>query len=99
MKLGRNLRNGHDWKLTSWKSPEDPSIGDVSWGLVLNDYLECYMMKGNAKLFRVGQWNGLHFRALPEQVSNSFLHYEIVSSNDEIFYSYSIKINILLSQK
>jgi hypothetical protein len=56
------------------------------------------MMKGNAKLFRVGQWNGLHFRALPEQVSNSFLHYEIVSSNDEIFYSYSIKINTVISK-
>jgi hypothetical protein len=86
------------WKLTSWKSPEDPSIGDVSWGLVLNDYPE-YMMKGNAKIFRVRPWNGLHFSALPEHVSNSFLHYEIVSNNDEIFYSYSIKINILLSQK
>ncbi|KAK2381022.1 G-type lectin S-receptor serine/threonine-protein kinase [Trifolium repens] len=98
MKLGRNLRNGHDWKLTSWKSPEDPSIGDISWGLVLNDYPEYYMMNGSEKVFRIGPWNGLHFSALPEQVSNSFIDYKIVSNNDEIFYSYSIKINTVISK-
>ncbi|WJX44767.1 hypothetical protein P8452_31710 [Trifolium repens] len=98
MKLGRNLRNGHDWKLTSWKSPEDPSIGDVSWGLVLNDYPEYYMMNGSEKVFRIGPWNGLHFSALPEQVSNSFIHYEIVSNDNEIFYSYSIKSNTVISK-
>jgi len=98
MKLGRNLRNGLDWKLTSWKSPEDPSIGDVSWGLVLNDYPEYYMMKGNDKIFRLGPWNGLHFSALPEQVSNPFLNYEYVSNDEEIFFRYSIKINSVISK-
>ncbi|KEH30778.1 putative protein kinase RLK-Pelle-DLSV family [Medicago truncatula] len=98
MKLGRNLRNGLDWKLTSWKSPEDPSVGDVSWGLVLNNYPEYYMMKGNDKIFRLGPWNGLHFSALPEQVSNPFLNYEYVSNDDEIFFRYSIKINSVISK-
>jgi len=98
MKFGRNLRNGLVWKLTSWKSPEDPSAGDLSWGLVLNDYPEYYMMKGNEKFFRVGPWNGLHFSALPEQESNSFIHYEFVSNNDEIFFSYNLKNNSVISK-
>jgi len=97
MKLGRDLRKGLDRKLTSWKSPEDPSIGDVSWGLVLNDYPEYYMMKGNEKVFRIGPWNGLHFGGLPEQDSNSFLQYETVSNNDEIFFRYSIMVDNVIS--
>jgi hypothetical protein len=98
MKLGRNLKTGLDWKLTSWKSPEDPSIGDVSLGLVLNDYPEYYMMKGNEKVFRIGPWNGLHFGGLPEQGSNNFLQYETVSNNDEIFFRYSIMVDNVISK-
>ncbi|GAU41688.1 hypothetical protein TSUD_94090 [Trifolium subterraneum] len=55
-------------------------------------------MNGSEKVFRIGPWNGLHFSALPEQVSNSFIHYEIVSNDDDIFYSYSIEINTVISK-
>ncbi|XLR58372.1 hypothetical protein HN51_012747 [Arachis hypogaea] len=34
MKLGRDLRKGLDWRITCWKSPNDPSPGDFSLGLV-----------------------------------------------------------------
>ncbi|KAG4980519.1 hypothetical protein JHK82_033761 [Glycine max] len=49
MKLERNIRTGHEWKLTSWKNPNDPSPGDIYRVLELYNYPELYVMKGKKK--------------------------------------------------
>ncbi|KAJ1441978.1 putative serine/threonine-protein kinase [Sesbania bispinosa] len=97
MKLGWNLRIGQNWELTSWKSPIDPSPGDVSLGLVLHAYPEYVMMKGTEKFYRLGPWNGLHIGGLPELQSNSFMTYELVTNNDENFYTYTLNNNSVIS--
>ncbi|XVF70447.1 hypothetical protein PTKIN_Ptkin11bG0162400 [Pterospermum kingtungense] len=33
MKLGKNLKTGSEWFLTSWKTPEDPSPGNFTFRL------------------------------------------------------------------
>ncbi|KAJ1441979.1 putative serine/threonine-protein kinase [Sesbania bispinosa] len=97
MKLGRNLRTGQNWQLTSWKSPEDPSPGDVSWGLVFHAYPEYVMMKGTQKFYRLGPWNGLYVSGLPEQESNSLINFMFVTSSDENFYTFSLNNNSAIS--
>ncbi|KAJ1441970.1 S-locus glycoprotein domain [Sesbania bispinosa] len=98
MKLGWDLRNGLERRITAWKS-EDPSRGDLSWGTVLNNYPEFYLMNGTEKYCRIGPWNGLHFSGLSDQEPNSIYDFKFVTSNDfnyvsnkdEMFYSFTLK--------
>ncbi|XP_057451258.1 G-type lectin S-receptor-like serine/threonine-protein kinase At4g27290 isoform X2 [Lotus japonicus] len=97
MKVGRSFKSGHDWKLTSWKSPEDPSPSDFTWGLALRDYPDSYIMKGTKiKLSRFGPWNGEYPSGAPEvryttSSSTRLLgnRYEFVVNKDEMFYRYT----------
>ncbi|KAL2327891.1 hypothetical protein Fmac_021318 [Flemingia macrophylla] len=88
MKLGSNLRTGLQWRNTAWKSPDDPSPGDVYRVYELYNYPEIYLMKGTTKLFRYGPWNGEYFSGLPD------LSYglTVVRNKDEVYYNFS-KIN------
>ncbi|KAK7405123.1 hypothetical protein VNO78_06319 [Psophocarpus tetragonolobus] len=90
MKLGRNLRTGHEWKLTAWKSPNDPSPGDVYRVLELYNYPEFYIMKGTKKVYRFGPWNGLNFGGMSDLRNNSMYSFYYVSNSEEIYFSYSL---------
>lgn len=99
MKLGWDLRNDFERRITSWKSPDDPSPGDLSWSLVLHNYPEFYLMRRTEKYSRIGPWNGLQFSGLSDRkqssvydlkyVANNDLNY--VSNKDEMFYSLTLK--------
>ncbi|XP_027356316.1 G-type lectin S-receptor-like serine/threonine-protein kinase At4g27290 [Abrus precatorius] len=97
MKLGRNLQLDIPWTLTSWNSPVDPSIGDLSWVLLLHDYPEYYMMKGTEKFFRIGPWNGLYFSGTPGLRPNSIFDFSYVANMDEIFYTYTLTNKSVIS--
>uniref|UniRef100_A0A2N9J533 Bulb-type lectin domain-containing protein n=1 Tax=Fagus sylvatica TaxID=28930 RepID=A0A2N9J533_FAGSY len=58
MKIGWNSRNGLEWRLSAWKSPDDPSPGDLTYGIENHNYPESVMKKGSEKYFRTGPWNG-----------------------------------------
>lgn len=98
MKLGWDLRTGLERKLTSWKSPDDPSAGDFSWGLMLHNYPEFYLMIGTHKYYRTGPWNGLHFSGSSNRTLNPLYEFKYVTTNDliyasnkvEMFYSFSL---------
>jgi hypothetical protein len=45
MKLGWDLKRNLNKRLIAWKSDDDPTPGDFSWGVVLNPYPDIYMMK------------------------------------------------------
>jgi hypothetical protein len=61
MKMGWDLRKGTKWCLTAWKSPDDPSPGDFTYGIEMHSYLEPVVLKGTNKFYRIGPWNGLQF--------------------------------------
>ncbi|MED6161634.1 hypothetical protein PIB30_062634 [Stylosanthes scabra] len=82
MKTGKDLQNGLEWRLTSWKSVDDPSLGNFSWGLSLSDYPKFAIMNGTKKFSRIGPWNGLHFSGLPNLIPVS-----VVANQDKIYYS------------
>ncbi|KAK7312924.1 hypothetical protein VNO77_37179 [Canavalia gladiata] len=97
MKLGRSLQLGIDWRVRSWKSPDDPSPGEFSWGIELYNYPEYYLMNGNEKFFRIGPWNGLYFSGLPEQTANSIYGFEYVNNKDEIYFINTLKNDSVIS--
>jgi len=98
MKLGRNLRTGMEWRMTAWKSSNDPSPGIFYWGLLLYNYPEFYLMKGTEKYVRIGPWNGLHFSGIPDQKPNSIYDYRYISNKDEIYYTFSLKNDAVISR-
>ncbi|KAG5047179.1 hypothetical protein JHK86_016585 [Glycine max] len=85
MKLGWDLRTALEWKITAWKSPEDPSPGDFSFRLNLYNYPEFYLMKGRVKYHRLGPWNGLYFSGATNQNPNQLYEIKYVVKNDSMY--------------
>ncbi|XVF70433.1 hypothetical protein PTKIN_Ptkin11bG0161300 [Pterospermum kingtungense] len=85
MKLGKNLKTGSEWYLTSWKSTDDPSSGNFTLRLSTQGlpYLVAYM--GSAKYFRTGPWDGAYFGGT--LVSSYVWKPYLVHNKDEIYYS------------
>ncbi|XP_030974404.1 G-type lectin S-receptor-like serine/threonine-protein kinase At4g27290 [Quercus lobata] len=98
MKLGWDLRTGLERRLTSWKSPDDPSPGELSWGVVLHNYPEIFMNKGTEKFFRTGPWNGLSFSGLPVVKDNPVVTYNFVNNSDEVYFIYNLINNSVISR-
>ncbi|CAL5200787.1 unnamed protein product [Lathyrus oleraceus] len=91
MKFGLDFRTGLNRRLTAWKSPDDPSPADFSFGMVPHSYPDAYMMKGDKKFYRSGPWNGLHASGSPQVKPNPIYDYRFVYNKDEFYYTYSLK--------
>nr|XP_034932773.1 G-type lectin S-receptor-like serine/threonine-protein kinase At4g27290 [Populus alba] len=74
MKIGRNRITGMDWYLTSWKSTDDPSRGNVSTILVPYGYPEILVMENSIVRQRTGPWNGLRFSGFASFETKSHVH-------------------------
>ncbi|KAF8023930.1 hypothetical protein BT93_F1204 [Corymbia citriodora subsp. variegata] len=64
MKLGLNLKTGHERRLTAWRSMEDPSPGNYVSGLNYSQVLPQYEVVQadvHSIKYRTGEWNGVHF--------------------------------------
>jgi hypothetical protein len=85
-KLGRNRITGMDWHLTSWKSSDDPSRGNISIILVPEGYPEYAAVEDSKVKYRGGPWNGLGFSGLPRLKPNPIYTFEFVFNDKEIFY-------------
>ncbi|KAL0320738.1 UNVERIFIED_CONTAM: G-type lectin S-receptor-like serine/threonine-protein kinase [Sesamum radiatum] len=90
MKLGWDLRTHLNRRLSSWKSSDDPSPGELSGGIELDAYPQGVMRKGTRNYFRGGPWNGLRFSGAPELKSNPLFDFKFVSNQDEVYYQYRL---------
>ncbi|KAL0300061.1 UNVERIFIED_CONTAM: G-type lectin S-receptor-like serine/threonine-protein kinase [Sesamum angustifolium] len=90
MKLGWDLRTHLNRRLSSWKSSDDPSPGELSSGIELDVYPQGVMRKGTRKYFRGGPWNGLRFSGAPELKSNPLFDFKFVSNQDEVYYQFRL---------
>ncbi|MED6111355.1 hypothetical protein PIB30_051606 [Stylosanthes scabra] len=86
MKIGWNLKTGLNRQLSAWKNWDDPSKGDLTWGVVLGTTPELVMWKGTTEYYRSGPWNGERFSGK----TTSLFQLEFVSTNDELFYTYNL---------
>ncbi|KAG5255097.1 G-type lectin S-receptor serine/threonine-protein kinase [Salix suchowensis] len=80
MKLGRSRITGMEWSMTSWKSPDDPSKGNIP----------IIVMDGSEVKYRSGLWDGLRFIGVPYIKPNPIKKYEFVYNEKEIFYRESL---------
>ncbi|GMN67962.1 hypothetical protein TIFTF001_037017 [Ficus carica] len=65
MKLGWDLSTGFDRYLTSWKSADDPSVGDVTYRMsTIRGLSQTVLTVGLTRKFRSGIWNGIRYSGL-----------------------------------
>ncbi|KAG5047184.1 hypothetical protein JHK86_016590 [Glycine max] len=92
MKIGWYLKRNLSIHLTAWKSDDDPTPGDFTWGIILHPYPEIYLMKGTKKYYRVGPWNG------SPGLINSIYYHEFVSDEEELSFTWNLKNASFLSK-
>ncbi|WKA12319.1 hypothetical protein VitviT2T_029716 [Vitis vinifera] len=90
MKLGRNRVTGLDRYLSSWKSADDPSKGNFTYGIDLSGFPQLLLRNGLAVEFRAGPWDGVRFSGIPQLTNNSVYTFHFVSNEKEIYFIYSL---------
>ncbi|PON81470.1 S-receptor-like serine/threonine-protein kinase [Trema orientale] len=98
MKYGVDLVTGLNRGLTSWKSDDDPSIGDNTNILDPNGVPQFFLRKGSVIKFRSGPWNGLRFSGMPNLKPNPIYTYEFVCNETEIYYTYKLISSSVVSR-
>ena len=97
MKVGWNLKTGLQRNLTSWKSADDPSLGDFSYGFDINVLPYLVIGVGSSKKARTGPWNGLEFNGV--HVMDNLVYKAVyVCNNDELYALYESHRNEIISR-
>ncbi|KAK2639367.1 hypothetical protein Ddye_027162 [Dipteronia dyeriana] len=89
MKLGWDLKTGLERRLSSWKSTDDPSPAEFTWGVELQGNPEIVMWKGSNKFFRSSPWNGITFSSALDVRPNSVFALNCVNNEDELYYTFN----------
>ncbi|GLT66348.1 hypothetical protein SLA2020_387160 [Shorea laevis] len=83
MKLGSNLKTGLNWFLTSWKSQDDPGIGECSFRMDLTGFPQLSLYRGSDRLWRTGTWTGRKWSGVPEMDQTFVINSAIFVNNDD----------------
>ncbi|MED6167528.1 hypothetical protein PIB30_003500 [Stylosanthes scabra] len=96
MKLGWDLKTGLQRRLTAWRNWDDPSPGNLSWGISLDGFPQGVFLKGSREYYRVGPWIGPRFSGTPELKTNQLFSYKFVSDKNEVYFEYILKNKLIL---
>ncbi|GAB4850687.1 hypothetical protein Ancab_039908 [Ancistrocladus abbreviatus] len=99
MKLGWNLVTGLNRYLTSWKSSDDPSLGNYTYEIDRRGYPQPVLMKGSVEQYRNGPWNGVRFDGNPNLKSNSIYTINFVLNDKEMYYVYELLNSSVISHR
>ncbi|OMP04556.1 hypothetical protein COLO4_09523 [Corchorus olitorius] len=96
MKIGWDLRIGLSRKLVAWKNPDDPSPGDLTYGVELQGNPgnpELVIGKGSVKYVRssLWKWNGEGFTISEIPRNDPVFTYDFVWNEEEVYYTYFLK--------
>ncbi|GMJ10249.1 hypothetical protein like AT4G27290 [Hibiscus trionum] len=91
MKVGVDLRTGIDRRLSAWKNWDDPSPGDLTYGVDLEGSPEMVLWKGSEKYSLSGLWIGAGFSGAPTYSSNPIFDYNFVWNENEVYYIFFLK--------
>ncbi|CAN6197539.1 unnamed protein product [Urochloa humidicola] len=69
MRVGRNVRTGAEWSLSSWRAADDPSPGAFRYVMAATAAPELHVWSGGRKTYRTGPWNGVRFSGIPEMTT------------------------------
>ncbi|KAF3946331.1 hypothetical protein CMV_027392 [Castanea mollissima] len=86
MKLSANVRTGKNLKITSWKSPSDPSFGSFSCGIQPLRPPQVFIWKNGSPYWRSGPWNNRIFIGVPDMKSVYLDGFKYGDDPDGSFY-------------
>ncbi|XP_059639429.1 S-locus-specific glycoprotein S6-like [Cornus florida] len=89
MKLGWDLRISLNRHLTSWKSEDDPSPGEFSYGVDIGGLPQVVLRKGSVKQYRSGPWDGVHFGSTTVTPNVAFIP-NVTINSEEVYYTYEL---------
>ncbi|OMP04554.1 S-locus glycoprotein [Corchorus olitorius] len=101
MKIGWDLRIGVSRRLAAWKNPDDPSPGDLTYGVELEGNPgnpELVIRKGSVKYVRSGLWNGEGFTGSQVPRNNPVFTYDFVWNEEEVYYTFFLKHKAVMSR-
>ncbi|GMJ14640.1 hypothetical protein like AT1G11340 [Hibiscus trionum] len=87
MKIGFNLRTGMNQSYTSWKSPDDPGVGNYSFRMNPGVSPQLVLYKDSIPLWRSGSWTGKIWSGIPEMAQNVLFNDSFVDTDDELSFS------------
>ncbi|XP_068324737.1 G-type lectin S-receptor-like serine/threonine-protein kinase At1g11410 [Pyrus communis] len=90
MKMGLDRRSGLNRFLTSWKSQDDPGIGNCSYRIEPSESPQLFLYKGQAPLWRSGSWTGERWSGVPVMTKNFIFNVTFVNNEDEVSVMYGI---------
>nr|GEW50615.1 G-type lectin S-receptor-like serine/threonine-protein kinase At4g27290 [Tanacetum cinerariifolium] len=90
MKMGKDLVNGFERFMTSWKSPNDPSIGVYKNWIDTNGYPQILGRQGDTLIARLGPWNGLGFSGFPIDRQNPVYTVDFVVNQKEVYCKHEL---------
>ncbi|KAK8675370.1 hypothetical protein V6N13_033438 [Hibiscus sabdariffa] len=91
MKIGFNLRTGLNQVYSSWKSPDDPGVGNYSFKMIQGVSPQIVLYKGSDPLWRSGTWTGQRWSGVPEMTQNFIFRDSFVNTDDEFSFSSDAK--------
>ncbi|KAF7011404.1 hypothetical protein CFC21_025716 [Triticum aestivum] len=98
MKIGKNLWTGAEWRLTSWRSLNDPSPGNFHYTTNLEGVPQNVLLDGDKVIYRTGPWNGQWFSGVTEMATYSDMFaYQLTNTPSEVTYGYVAKPGAPLS--
>ncbi|KAF9672915.1 hypothetical protein SADUNF_Sadunf11G0094000 [Salix dunnii] len=97
--IGWDQKTGIDRRLSSWKSPDDPSPGDFTWTLERQSNPEGVTWNGSKKYYRSGPWNGIGFSGAPEIKAGALFYFNFISNDQEVSYSYEFKDRSVITRE
>nr|GMD11428.1 G-type lectin S-receptor-like serine/threonine-protein kinase RKS1 [Ipomoea batatas] len=98
MKLGWDSKTGRNRYISSWKTPTDPSEGDITFKLDINGLPEAFLRKRDNIIYRSGGWNGVAFSGVPEMEPKEVIIFSFLRTKDEVYYSFEIHNKSLFSR-
>ncbi|GJT86987.1 G-type lectin S-receptor-like serine/threonine-protein kinase [Tanacetum coccineum] len=90
MKLGKDLITGREMYLTSWRSADDPSVGEytIRFQMVKGKYIQVYIRKNSVIQTRIGPYDGIEFAGLPNYRRKLYI-VDLVINQKEMYYAYT----------
>ncbi|KAL4554957.1 hypothetical protein LXL04_037567 [Taraxacum kok-saghyz] len=98
MKFGRDLVTGVQRNFTSWKSLDDPAVGDFTAFIDTRGFPQMVLTGSSEIVFRAGPWNGQRFSGEPDLRPNPIYNFSFVLNEREIYYQYNLINNSVFTR-
>ncbi|KAK3032646.1 hypothetical protein RJ639_036606, partial [Escallonia herrerae] len=90
-KLGLDKSTNRSQVLTSWRSSDDPSSGNFSFGIDPSGSTELIIWRNRSERYwESGAWNGETFSSAPEMTVKYIYNYSYVSNEKIIYFTYDL---------